>query len=498
MMPDDIQLLRDYALHQSEQAFETLVARYINLVYSTAVRQVGDPHLAQEVVQAVFIILARKAGSLGPKTVLPSWLYRTAVFAAADAIKTKRRREQREQEAFMQSISNEPGHDSWQRIAPLLDNAIGGLSEKDRHAVVLRFFENKSLGEIGTALGSSEDAAKMRLSRALEKLRKFFGKRGVTLTAAAIATAVSAHSLQAAPVTLAKTITTVAISKGSIASASTLTLVNATMKLMTWLKIKMAIAIGAAAVLTAGTAIVATRVVAQTDNHSSTIDDSVWDRTDSRVLATLPPAFVLRPTHFSDGGGGMVKAGSKILGRSITFDGLMALAYGADISEMISPADKPSGRYDVLVTDPAVSPDRLQAEIKRQFGYVAHFEQRDSDILRLELKQTGAIGLRPSQGGLNGSGSSSSSSSNGGTRKRTIKMFGASVPMIIKNLQAHFDKPIVDNTGLAGTYDLTLQVETPAGESDSDTIAQALLKQVGLKLTPDRETVQMLVVEKAP
>ena len=108
MMTDDIELVRDYAARQSEGAFETLVSRYINLVYSSALRQVCDSHLAEEVTQAVFIILARKAGSLGPKTILPSWLHRTACYAAADALKRQRRRAIREQEALMQSLSNEP------------------------------------------------------------------------------------------------------------------------------------------------------------------------------------------------------------------------------------------------------------------------------------------------------------------------------------------------------------------------------------------------------
>src|SRR5450756_1930128 len=102
MATDDMELVRDYAARQSEPAFETLVARYVNLIYSAALRQVGDPHLAEEVTQAVFIILARKAGSLGAKTILPSWLHRTACYTAADALKIQRRRAQREQEAHMQ------------------------------------------------------------------------------------------------------------------------------------------------------------------------------------------------------------------------------------------------------------------------------------------------------------------------------------------------------------------------------------------------------------
>src|ERR1700679_2336569 len=144
MMNDDMALLREFADGQSERAFETLVARHIHLVHSAALRQVGDPHLAEEITQAVFIILARKAESLGPKTILPAWLCRTARYTAANALTIQRRRERREQEAHMQSIPNEMNApDAWNQIAPLLEPALAELGEKDHDAVVLRFFEGR-------------------------------------------------------------------------------------------------------------------------------------------------------------------------------------------------------------------------------------------------------------------------------------------------------------------------------------------------------------------
>jgi RNA polymerase sigma factor (sigma-70 family) len=270
MMTDDMALVREYARGNSEEAFATLTSRHVNLVYSVALRQVRDPHLAEEITQAVFIILARKAGSLGPKTILSGWLCRTARYAAADALKMQRRRQQREQEAYMQSILNEAESNAWMQIAPLLDTAMAQLGEKDHNAVVLRFFEGRNFKDVSAALGMSEDAAKMRVNRALERLRKFFTKRGVTLSGTAIAGAVSANSVQAAPVGLAATVA--AAAKGTTISATITTLVKGTMKMMTWMKLKFAAGVGVAALLAGG---VATVAISQTSSDDKAAQEIV-------------------------------------------------------------------------------------------------------------------------------------------------------------------------------------------------------------------------------
>jgi RNA polymerase sigma factor (sigma-70 family) len=259
MLNDDIALLRDYARNNSEAAFSELVSRHVNLVYSVALRSVCDAHLAEEITQAVFIILARKADSLGDKTILSGWLCRTARYASANALTIQRRRRHRDQEAYMQSqidsgtgfqpVSEAEAEETWYQIAPLLDSAMGELGPKDHDALVLRFFEGRNYREVGAALGTGEDAAKMRVNRALEKLRKFFTKRGTNSTTAVIAGAISANSVQAAPVALAKSVTAVAVAKGAAASGSTLTLIKGALKIMAWTKAKTAIVVGVGVLL---------------------------------------------------------------------------------------------------------------------------------------------------------------------------------------------------------------------------------------------------------
>ena len=246
---DDLALLREYATRQSETAFEILVARRVDFVYSAALRQVRDPHLAEEVTQAVFILLAHKAGKISDKTILAGWLFKTTRFVAFAQIRAAIKHARQETEWHMQTeLENTQPDPLWEQMSPLLDEALASLGEADRQAVLLRFFENKSLVEIGDTLGATEDTARKRVARALDKLHRYFNQRGVSSTSAILAGVMSAHSVQAAPVGLVKTISTAVLVKGAAASTSTLTLIKGAMKIMAWSKTK-AILIGTAIVL---------------------------------------------------------------------------------------------------------------------------------------------------------------------------------------------------------------------------------------------------------
>jgi RNA polymerase sigma factor (sigma-70 family) len=253
MANDDMELVRQYAASQSESAFETLVSRYTNLVYSAAFRRVGNSQLAEEITQAVFVILAQKAATLNEKTVLPGWLYRTACYVSGHAIKQELRRQRREQESYMQSLSDEAGPEVWSQITPLLEDAMMRLGRADRDALVLRFFQGQTFKEVGAALGTNEAATKMRVVRALEKLRVYFSRSGVHSTAQTIAGAISANAVIVAPGTLAKTTATMALAKGATASVSTSTLIKGALKIMAWTKMKTAITAGVVVLLATGT-----------------------------------------------------------------------------------------------------------------------------------------------------------------------------------------------------------------------------------------------------
>lgn len=194
----DSQLLQDFAAHGSENAFRALVERHLPLVLGTARRITGNPALAEEIAQTVFLLLARKAPGLDARVLLTGWLYRTATFVATRAVQSEQRRRRREEEAVSMQLNSAESDPAWHRVAPQIDDALNRLGEADRNAVVLRFFEQRPLRDVGTALGVSEEAAKKRVARALDKLRRVLSRRGTDVTAAALLAGLTYEGTQAA------------------------------------------------------------------------------------------------------------------------------------------------------------------------------------------------------------------------------------------------------------------------------------------------------------
>lgn len=218
----DQQLLREYAENRSEAAFNELARRYVDLVYSTAVRIVRDRHLAEDVVQGVFVAAATSAGKIARQPVLAGWLHRTTRNIAANAVRAEVRRHGREQEAASMN-SNATESRAWEDIAGHLDAALGSLGDTDRDAVLLRYFQKKSLMEVGAAMGISDDAAQKRVGRALERLREFLGARGVTVGVSGLAITLAANAVHAAPPGLVTTAASAATICGTSLAATAFT-----------------------------------------------------------------------------------------------------------------------------------------------------------------------------------------------------------------------------------------------------------------------------------
>jgi len=254
-MATDGELLRRYVEDGAEDSFGELLQRHVNLVYSAALRQVnGDVHLAQDVAQCVFSDLARKARSLQTRDNLAGWLYTSTHFAAAKAVRREQRRRQREQEAAPMH-DNEPPPD-WEQLRPLLDSAMHRLKESDRQAILMRYFEKRSLGEIALQIGLTENAARMRVERALDKLRLYLSSKGATTSATLLASALSANAIETAPAGVA-----LALTNGALTTAAGTGMIAQFINLFAMTKVKTSIV---AAVLGAGAA--ATFLVHQQSN----------------------------------------------------------------------------------------------------------------------------------------------------------------------------------------------------------------------------------------
>jgi uncharacterized protein (TIGR03435 family) len=485
MMNDDLTLLRDYARSHSENAFATLVSRHINLVYSVAMRQVGQPHLAEEITQNVFIILARKAGTIGDGVILPGWLCRTARNVSSETLRNLRRREKREQEAQMQIVINQPEPETWTQIAPLLDRAMETLGQKDHDALVLRFFESKNFSEVGVAMGASEDTAKKRVGRALEKLRKIFLKRGVDSPTTAIAENLTAHSVQTAPMALAKIVTTVALAKGAAVSTSTSLLAKGTLKIMAWTKTQTALAVGVGLLLAAGTATV---TVGQIQKAR---EESQWRRPDitSYDLDKLPPAVEILPTIFP-GRGDQAGNGRKFVGISQSVADLVSVIYKWPQARMIFPAGEPPEKYDYVATLPNGSREALHDVLKKKLGLVGHTETKDEEALLLIMQNPNAPGLHPPI-----HGNTDNMIVNGGHVE--IKWQNERVSRINEYLQSASPMPIIDKTGSTKRCSVDITWMENPQDPEHTNLQKVLREQLGLVLVPTNMPVEMLVVDKS-
>jgi RNA polymerase sigma factor (sigma-70 family) len=510
-MPDvnDMSLLQDYSRLDSEECFAELVQRHVNLVYSAALRHTGVPAHAEEITQAVFIILARKAGTLRPDTVLEAWLYETTRFTSLSFLRSERRRRFREQEAYMQSTIQESNDVStWNQIAPMLDEAMARLGSKDREAVVLRFFKEKNLREVAIAMNVTDVAAQSRVHRALEKLRRYFSKRGVASTTAIIANEISARSVHAAPAGLAKTISAVAVVKGITASTSTSALIKGALKIMTWTKMKTAVAAGVIVLAAMGTATIAVNHIQNSRNNA------VWEVEDPTpdMLQKLPPLVKIVPTKFPNSRvSKQVWEGPSSLGIAVYAQSILLTAYNSDSFGdpnkklwMLVLTKIPPARYDYIANFVPHNIDEfrqeenkqlsgnveaLQKALKEQLGLVGSRETIATNVLLLEVKYPDAPGLEPV---------SAPNQVPSDQKPGEISFQDHGCRTLASALENDFRMPVADATGLTNQYYYDLKWKPSRAQQQNQTnLKQALLDELGLELVPTNMPVEMLVVQKA-
>jgi RNA polymerase sigma factor (sigma-70 family) len=270
----DRSLIAEFNARRSEDAFAALVRQHVNLVFATALRQVGDAGAVEEITQNVFVALAQAAGKLGSHPTIAGWLHQTALNKSREWLRSELRRRKRERVAVNLELAGAEGDSVWSPLVPLLDEALLELREPDRQAVILHYLEGRTFQEVGSALGVGEDAARKRVNRCLDELTDFFRRRGFAVPALAAGVPLFALSSHAAPAGLTASATTAGLAAAhSTASISTLTLIKGALKIMAWTKAKTAIVTGAVLLFTAGTTTVMIEKVAREHSLKQRLPD---------------------------------------------------------------------------------------------------------------------------------------------------------------------------------------------------------------------------------
>jgi uncharacterized protein (TIGR03435 family) len=496
---NDIELLQEFAQRGSEGAFRTLVERHIDFVYTVALRQIGNTHTADEITQTVFIDLARKAAAISPKTILSGWLFRAARFAGAKNLRSELRRQSREREAAQMAMTADDNNmeSSREQMEPILNEALDELSEKDRDALFLRFFEKKALKEVGERLGLNEEAAKKRVARAVEKLRLIFQRHGVVMPSAVLLAALSAQTTHAAPAGLAATIATTATLKGTTVVASTLTLGKGILNIMAISKLKIAAAATAALLLVGGTttfvlqhrAQTATRTSATAESTDDALALEILNRGDSRSLDDAPPLVFLRVHNGPAENPWRITANGKLMGKAAPLRELLTMAYDTSENRLRMPVSAPwqDERFDYVVSLPSEQKEGLQQAIREKLGLTAQPERRLEDVYVLSARTGDFPGLQSTV--LRGGGTSMNNNDG------QLTCNNATINALVRTIEQLIRRPIIDETGLRDHYDVSLTWGEPGQKQPGpEALKKALAEQLGLELTPDKRDSDILLV----
>lgn len=448
---------------------------------SVALRRLRNPHEAEEVTQTVFIILARKAGGLRQGTVLSGWLYQTALLTAANFQRSKMRRQQREHEAFMQ-LAQESESDAWPQLSSFFEDAMSRLRQKERDAIILRFFENRSMTEVAMALGLREAAAQKRVNRATDKLREFFVRRGIQVSTHGMLSSIGAYAVQTAPPGLACSITTAAAVKGALATASTFTLAKGALKFMAWTNTKTAIVIGIGVLLAAGT----TTVVIERTKAS---DSWRVPNLNADILEKTPPQTRILPTKFSNVRYWTYGTRDDKWGAiDVDLRTIAWAAYDCPPGRIFFPDGEPREQYDAVSTLPRNNARALREVLKNRLGLVGRRTMKDVGVLVLKVRQPNASGLNPP---IVGSGDDWWGAGE-------FRCGDLDLSSLAGYLESYLGKPVINETGLTANFHIDLKWDySGSRETDPDALKQALLAQLGLELVPGHQTVEMVAIEKA-
>jgi len=281
-------LIAEFNARRSEEAFAALVRQHVNLVFATALRQVGDAGAAEEITQNVFVALAQAAGKLGSHPTIAGWLHQTALNKSREWLRSELRRRKREQVAVNLDLARAEGDSVWSALVPLLDEALLELREPDRQAVLLHFMEGQTFQEVGSALGVGEDAARKRVNRCLDQLTDFFRRKGFAVPALGVGAPLFALTLHTAPAGLTAAATTASLASAHSA-ASTLTLIKGALKIMAWTKAKTAAVVVVAVILAGGSSMVAVSQIKE--QHESKVVNAFIEKPDATFSEENDPQF---------------------------------------------------------------------------------------------------------------------------------------------------------------------------------------------------------------